>query len=74
MHNLHYSNSNRFVLDRQDFFLKILDNISMKMQINDILRNLRLENGLTQKELAEEIGSTSKNIWAYEKRQCFAAY
>lgn len=31
------------------------------------LRSLRLENGLTQKELAAKIKSTDKNIWAYEK-------
>ncbi len=31
------------------------------------LRNLRLESGLTQKELALHIGSTDKSIWNYEK-------
>lgn len=31
------------------------------------LRSLRIENGLTQKELAAKIKSTDKNIWAYEK-------
>ena len=31
------------------------------------LRSLRVENGLTQKELAARIKSTDKNIWAYEK-------
>ena len=30
------------------------------------LKELRLEKGLTQKELAEKINSTSKSIWAYE--------
>lgn len=30
------------------------------------IRELRLENSLTQKELAEKINSTSKSIWAYE--------
>ncbi len=30
------------------------------------LRALRIECGITQKELAEKIRSTSKNIWAYE--------
>ncbi|MBQ7923817.1 MAG: helix-turn-helix transcriptional regulator [Clostridia bacterium] len=30
------------------------------------VKELRLENGLTQKEFAEKINSTSKNIWAYE--------
>lgn len=30
------------------------------------IRELRLERDLTQKELAEKISSTSKNIWAYE--------
>ena len=29
------------------------------------LRALRIECGITQKELAEKIRSTSKNIWAY---------
>lgn len=40
----------------------MLDNITMKR-----LRELRLEHNLTQKELAKNIGSTDKNIWAYEK-------
>lgn len=31
------------------------------------LRALRIENGLTQKKLAQNINSTDKNIWAYEK-------
>lgn len=35
--------------------------------MNSKLRQLRRESGLTQKELANEIGSTDKNIWAYEK-------
>lgn len=35
--------------------------------MNTKLRELRLELGLTQKELAKQIGSTDKNIWAYEK-------
>ncbi len=32
------------------------------------IRELRLENGLSQKELGEKINSTSKNIWAYENK------
>ena len=35
--------------------------------MNNKLRNLRLESGLTQKELAKKINSTDKNVWAYEK-------
>ncbi len=35
--------------------------------MNNRLRELRLEMGLTQRELARLIGSTDKNIWAYEK-------
>lgn len=31
------------------------------------LRELRLERGLTQKQLAQKLNSTDKNIWAYEK-------
>lgn len=31
------------------------------------LRELRLEQGLTQKQLAQILNSTDKNIWAYEK-------
>lgn len=38
----------------------------MKTLISEKLTNLRLENGLTQKELAVNINSTNKNIWAYE--------
>ena len=34
--------------------------------ISDKIRELRTEKGLSQKELAEQIKSTSKNIWAYE--------
>lgn len=34
--------------------------------MNNRIKALRIESGLTQKELAEKIGSTSKNIWAYE--------
>lgn len=34
--------------------------------ISKKIKECRLELGLTQKELAEKIGSTSKNIWAYE--------
>lgn len=32
------------------------------------IRELRLENELSQKELGEKINSTSKNIWAYENK------
>lgn len=35
------------------------------------IRELRLENNLTQKELAEKISSTSKNIWADKQRKKF---
>lgn len=35
--------------------------------MKEILRALRLENGLTQKELAKLLNSTDKNIWNYEK-------
>ena len=35
--------------------------------MNNRFRELRLEMGLTQKELAKQLGSTDKNIWAYEK-------
>ena len=34
--------------------------------ISDKIKELRIEKGLSQKELAEQIKSTSKNIWAYE--------
>lgn len=34
--------------------------------ISKKIKDLRLEIGLTQKDLAQKIGSTSKNIWAYE--------
>lgn len=34
--------------------------------MNNKLRELRLELGLTLKALAEQIGTTDKNIWAYE--------
>lgn len=34
--------------------------------ISEKIKDFRLELGLTQKELAQKIGSTSKNIWAYE--------
>ena len=30
------------------------------------LRTLRIESGLTQKQLAQKLNSTNKNIWAYE--------
>lgn len=30
------------------------------------IKELRIENGLTQKEFAEKIESTSKSVWAYE--------
>ena len=32
------------------------------------IKELRLEHGLTQKELAEKINTTSKSIWAYENK------
>lgn len=35
------------------------------------LKELRLENGLTQKELAKEINTSNKNIWAYENGKAF---
>lgn len=35
--------------------------------MKEILRNLRVESGLTQKELSLQIGSTDKSIWNYEK-------
>lgn len=35
--------------------------------MNIRLRELRLEYGLTQKELAQKIKSTDKSVWAYEK-------
>lgn len=31
------------------------------------IRELRVEKNLTQKDFAQKIGSTNKNIWAYEK-------
>lgn len=34
--------------------------------ISDRIKILRLENNLTQKELAEKIQTSNKNIWAYE--------
>lgn len=34
--------------------------------MKDKIKALRLDLGLTQKELANKIGSTAKNIWAYE--------
>lgn len=55
------------VLDCQDFYLKFLDNESMKGEIKEKLRALRLDAGYTQKEMAQKIKSTDKNIWAYEK-------
>lgn len=55
------------VLDCQDFYLKFLDNESMKGEIKEKLRSLRLDAGYTQKEMAQKIKSTDKNIWAYEK-------
>ena len=53
---------NLIFFDCQDIRLIFLDNIAM----NNRIKALRIESGLTQKELAEKIGSTSKNIWAYE--------
>ncbi|MBQ3234983.1 MAG: helix-turn-helix transcriptional regulator [Clostridia bacterium] len=32
----------------------------------DTIKELRVENNLTQKELADKIGVTNKSIWAYE--------
>ena len=37
------------------------------MDLNKILRQLRIENGLTQKELAKILKTSDKNIWNYEK-------
>jgi transcriptional regulator with XRE-family HTH domain len=34
--------------------------------MNIRLKTLRTEAGLTQKQLAEKINSTDKNVWAYE--------
>ena len=55
------------VLECQDFYLKFLDNITMKGEIKEKLRTLRLDAGYTQKEMAQKIKSTDKNVWAYEK-------
>lgn len=35
------------------------------------IKELRLENGLTQKELAKAINTSNKNIWAYENEKAF---
>lgn len=35
--------------------------------MNTRLRALRIENGITQKQLACELHTSDKNIWAYEK-------
>ena len=35
------------------------------------LRDLRLENNLTQKDLGEKVNITSKSIWAYENSVAF---
>lgn len=35
--------------------------------MKEILKNLRIESGLTQKELAQKLHTTDKNIWVYEK-------
>lgn len=34
--------------------------------ISERIKELRLEKGLTQKEIAKNIDSTVKNVWAYE--------
>lgn len=34
--------------------------------ISERIKELRLEKGLTQKEIAKNIESTVKNVWAYE--------
>ena len=39
----------------------------MKGEIKEKLRTLRLDAGYTQKEMAQKIKSTDKNVWAYEK-------
>ena len=39
----------------------------MKCEIKEKLRALRLDAGYTQKDMAQKIKSTDKNIWAYEK-------
>ena len=39
----------------------------MKCEIREKLRALRLDAGYTQKEMAQIIKSTDKNVWAYEK-------
>lgn len=38
----------------------------MDNNIGNKIRYLREEKGITQKQLAENISSTNKNIWAYE--------
>ena len=38
----------------------------MDNNIGNKIRYLREERGITQKQLAENISSTNKNIWAYE--------
>ena len=35
------------------------------------IKELRLENGLTQQELAKAINTSNKNIWAYENGKAF---
>ena len=36
------------------------------LNISQVIKTLRTEHKLTQKQLAEKIGSSAKNIWAYE--------
>lgn len=31
-----------------------------------VIKDLRIENNLTQKELADKLGVTNKSVWAYE--------
>ena len=51
------------ILECQDFNQNLLDNLYM----NECLKALRVENGLTQQQLAEILNISNKNIWTYEK-------
>lgn len=52
--------------DECNFDKKITSLQENTLNISQVIKTLRTEHKLTQKQLAEKIGSSAKNIWAYE--------
>lgn len=61
-----YFNNGRNICGCQVFYRKFYDNISMN-KFKERLKELRIEKGLTQKQLAKELNVSEDSVYNWEK-------